>query len=154
MCNGEKQICANDFYYNEFNTGNFIKNNCLQRCPLECQKDYMYNRQSFYKYPEESYVENTLKKNAMLLNLYKNETDFQYNLESNVAKVTIYYDSLSYTIVEEQPKFNWKTLLGTLGGHFHLFLGMSLMGVVEFIEIGVQFIFYLYYSKKNSTRQV
>ena len=71
----------------------------------------------------------------MLIDRYSNQTDFTVNLASNVAKVSIYYDELSYTEVKEAPRMTWDELLGKLGGHLHLFLGMSALGFVELFEV-------------------
>ena len=147
-CNGEYQTCANDLYYQVFNTGDFIMNYCLEKCPLECHKSYIYQHQSFFKYPDDRYIE-VLKRNEMLLSKYANESDFEYNLASNVAKVTIYYDDLSYSIISEEAKVTWVNLLGNLGGHLHLFLGISFMSIVEVFELLVQIMLYAYYRAKN-----
>ena len=142
-CNNAYQTCANNLYYQVFNTGDFIKNFCLNKCPLECQKSFIYQHQSSNTYPDESRLK-MLKKNPLLLSKYANESDFKYHLAKNVAKVTIYYDKLAYTVVEEQPTLDWINLLGNLGGHLHLFLGISFMSVVEIIEILIRFTWYTY----------
>ena len=147
-CNNEQKTCANDLYYQVFNTGDFIMNNCLAKCPLECHKEYIYLHQSFYKYPEDKYIEE-LKKNQLLLSKYANETDFRNSLASNVAKVTIYYDTLTYTIIKEEAKVTWVKLLGNLGGHLHLFLGISFMSIVEIVEIFVHFLLFAFYRAKS-----
>ena len=147
-CNREYQTCANDLYYQVFNTGDFIMNYCSEKCPLECHQEYMYQQQSFYKYPEEKHLE-VLKRNEMLLSKYANESDFEYNLASNVAKVTIYYDTLTYSVITEEPKVTWIKLVGNLGGHFHLFLGISFMSVMEIVELLVQIMLYAYLRAKN-----
>ena len=134
-CFNEQQTCADDFYYQTFNIGDFIVNNCINKCPYECNTHRYDNYQSFYKYPEPLYLENTLSKNQMLIDRYSNQTDFTVNLASNVAKVSIYYDELSYTEVKEAPRMTWDELLGKLGGHLHLFLGMSALGFVELFEV-------------------
>ena len=85
----------------------------------------------------------------MLLSKYANETDFQNNLASNVAKVTIYYDTLTYSIIKEEAKITPVNLLGNLGGHLHLFLGISFMSIVEIFELLVQLLLYVFFRAKN-----
>ena len=50
-----------------------------------------------------------------------------------------YYETLSVTQIEEQPKMRLDTLIGTIGGHLHLFLGMSLLSFVEIIVLALRF---------------
>ena len=156
-CFNEEQICSDNFFFQTFNIGDFIENNCISRCPLECNTHRFDNYQSFYKYPESFYLENTLKKNPMFIERYSNQTDFTENLASNVAKVSIYYDELSYTEVTEVPRMTWDELLGKLGGHLHLFLGMSALGFVELFELMINLIILIkseIISQQHRTRQV
>ena len=93
----------------------------------------------------------------MFIERYSNQTDFTENLASNVAKVSIYYDELSYTEVTEVPRMTWDELLGKLGGHLHLFLGMSALGFVELFELMINLIILIkseIISQQHRTRQV
>ena len=51
--------------------------------------------------------------------------------------ISIYYEDLSYLMIEEKAKISAEDLLGKLGGHLHLFLGMSLLSFVEVVELTV-----------------
>ena len=73
---------------------------------------------------------------------HANQTDFNLNLVDNLVEFTVYYDSLSYTLVDEEPKHNIERLLCTIGGHLHLFLGMSLLSFVELAELAFLAIYY------------
>ena len=59
--------------------------------------------------------------------------DFPY-LYQDTSQVAIRYESLAYKKLEEEPKINGEELLGIIGGHLGLFLGMSLLSFVELIE--------------------
>jgi hypothetical protein len=50
--------------------------------------------------------------------------------------VNVYYEELFYTEIEGEPKLEFETLLSLIGGYMSLFLGMSLLSLVEFIEVG------------------
>ena len=127
-----KKNCADEFFYSTFIKGDFIKENCLQKCPLECTQSQLTTSFAYYKYP-------TLLQANEFLAKFMNETnisnDFFYNLENNLVRVSFYYDTLSYTHVEEKASMSLENLIGVLGGHLHLFLGMSLLSFVELIEI-------------------
>ena len=129
------QLCADDFYNKEFKIGSFIEQNCVNKCPLQCKAHIFDYYPSLFKYPEPAYVQTTLKTNTMLRSHYSNHTDFTENLALNVVKLSIFYDSLFYYEVKENPRVRWDMLLGTIGGHLHLFLGMSLMSFAEIFEL-------------------
>ena len=64
-----------------------------------------------------------------------NGTDLDQFIYDNVAVIDIEYYSPEYTAISESPKMDWRDLIGELGGHVHLFLGMSLLSFVEVIEL-------------------
>ena len=64
-----------------------------------------------------------------------NQSDYIHDLANNMASFSVYYESLAYTQVVEEPKMSAEVLLGTIGGHLHLFMGMSLLSFVEIAEL-------------------
>ena len=143
-CFGKQADCSEVFYYKKFNVGSFIEDNCISRCPLECDIHRYDNRQSFYKYPDAFYVKKFLQKNEMLIRSHSNQTDFTHNLASNVVKFSVSYDSLVYAEAKEEAKILWAAFLANIGGHMHLFLGMSALCIVEIVEVFIQInIYYL-----------
>ena len=149
-CYGESKTCADTFYTHTFNTGSFIADHCIAKCPLECHKTVFKNYQAFYAYPDALYVNSTLQTNTVLIEKYSNETDFTVNLASNAVSFVLFYDLLSYINVEEEAKITWEILMGQLGGHLHLFLGMSLISLVELFELVVNLLLLSYFrARKN-----
>ena len=65
---------------------------------------------------------------------WSNQSDFNTSLASNLVSIDVYYEKLAYTLIEEEPKITLEDLIGALGGHLHLFLGMSLMSFLELFE--------------------
>ena len=128
--------CLLDFYTNNYTTGTNIADDCVPKCPLECTSSELQATLAYYKYPYTSlYVNNVLQKNQILSGYDSDQWDFNYDLINNVIEFAVYYDSLRYTRLEEEPKMTGEDLLGVLGGHLHLFLGMSLLSFVEIIEL-------------------
>ena len=52
-----------------------------------------------------------------------------------MIELRINYDTGSYIKVSEEPKMSGEDLFGEIGGHLHLFLGMSLMSFIEIVEL-------------------
>ena len=131
--------CFNNFYYHVFTIGNFINNKCLDKCPLACHNHHYEIFQSIFVYPELFYFEQKLKSVLQLDSSSKQSVTAQ-RIKSNIVKLSVYYDSFSYKEVKEEAKISWDTLLASIGGHLHLFLGMSMLSFFEIIEASIQFI--------------
>ena len=115
-------VCAMSFYRLNFTTGNFIKENCMSRCPLECSRSVLTATMSLYKTSSTT--------------------------SNDIAEVVVYYDRLAYTVVNEVPKITLENLIGSIGGNMHIFLGMSTMSIVELMDLFVHFTISL--MKKNN----
>ena len=129
-------------YYND----QFFYTNCMLRCPLECHKKVLeFTPYSYLYSPLEAVVEKefTAAGASELWRLRANQSEFQKNRAQNVLRLVFYYDSLSYLRVEEEPKVTLDALIGTIGGHLHLFLGMSLLSFVEIAVLGLKFFYAL-----------
>ena len=143
-CFNDQWTCCDRFYYETFNAGDFIQTHCNDKCPRECTFHRFDHYQTFYEYPDETYVERVLLTNEKLVSRYGNHTDFTVNLASNVVKFSIFYETLTYTEVKEEPMIRWSGLLGSIGGYLHLFLGMSLISFAEVFELFAKFMVFCF----------
>ena len=85
-----------------------------------------------------------------MISKYSNQTDFNDLLAENVAKLSVRYEPQSYTISKEKKTITINHLISTLGGHLHLFLGMSLMSFLELVELAVLAIAMIFNHRKES----
>ena len=61
--------------------------------------------------------------------------------------MSVFYNTLDYTLSEEEPKMTVDILIGAIGGHLHLFMGMSLLSFVEiYLLIGKFVNIQIYYN--------
>lgn len=70
--------------------------------------------------------------------LYPNrERDFSTydKVKSSVLAVNVFYDDLSYTIIEEEPETTGDQLFSNLGGLLGISIGTSLLMFVELAEL-------------------
>ena len=157
----EQTACATDFYYNTFIVGDFIKNNCFDKCPIECNIRTFTTSQSYFQYPTCDQAAN-LFYDSKFMSAHANQTDasgfnlnfMEYSLAHpdhidafiflslyyKMISASVFYESLSYSMTEERPAIVMTELIGSIGGHLHLFLGMSLLSFIEIIELGAFFI--------------
>lgn len=57
-----------------------------------------------------------------------------HDIKSNVMVLRIYFGGMEYTLTEQQPAMSTGQLIADIGGQLGLFLGASLITVVEFLE--------------------
>ena len=95
--------CASAFISNIFPVGDFIQQNCIDKCPLECYQRTLSASVDYAVYPTPSIAQ------GLLLGAYKpkmrvmhaNESDFTsgvllYNY--NLISFSVFYNQFSYTI--------------------------------------------------------
>ena len=106
---------------------------CMPRCPLECSQTIYGKSISTYSYPTDYF--NKYESVFIASNGYQNDTP-QYMYDTFV-EFSISYGNTLDAEYSEIPKMTAEDLLGVLGGHFHLFLGMSLLSFFEILELFV-----------------
>ncbi|XP_078357599.1 acid-sensing ion channel 1-like [Oculina patagonica] len=79
---------------------------------------------------------------------YKNFMNMSYSekkeyIDDNIVSLDVYFGDLSYDEIEQTPVFETWTLISNLGGNFGLFLGMSILTVLEFIDFAFRRIWFI-----------
>ena len=141
---------------------------CSSRCPIECsfsdfKVDITYAQPSRVGYALSSYFDQMYwcdywdlhKLGAPIANYWECQNRWLKDLDysffyQDITQVMIKYEALAAVESEERPKISGEELLGIIGGHLSLFLGMSLLSFVELVE----FTLYLatsWYSSKSET---
>ena len=133
FCTNFTQLKCNDAAFVNFTAGDIIKNECLPKCPLECEQSVVDTVPSPYSFPYTKVYVDVYQTDTNIAK-WGNQSDFNTHFASNVVSIDVLYQSLTYTLVEEKPKMTLEDLIGALGGHLHLFLGMSLMSFLELFE--------------------
>ncbi|CAF0856066.1 unnamed protein product [Brachionus calyciflorus] len=117
--------------YQKFNSGNYIRDNCIPKCPLECETMSFKKTISFSLYPNDQA--------DLELSKFYNLKEGKYS--DDVALVNIYYDELGYTQMVELSTLDFPILLSNLGGIGGLFLGISVLSLIEILELLIEFCF-------------
>ena len=137
---------------NLWNSAVSLQERCSTKCPFECSQSVFH--------PEISYADQSILKSdyrGIIGNTYWCAYKYIYfvpscnsngSIDENlvqifnytyffqvIVQIAIRYDSLSYIELEEEPKMSGEELLGIIGGHLGLFLGMSLLSFVELVEL-------------------
>ena len=140
ICNTVEQLdCAFSIYFETILAANFFEKNCYPLCPLECNTTEYNAYQSINTFSKEVYLD-VVKNRTRFVSKYDNGTLTTGAILNGLLKVNIYYDSLSYTQITESVSMNQVSLLAAIGGFMGLFMGMSLMTLVELLEICMKFL--------------
>ena len=134
-CFGERVVCSFYYFFKVYLLGDYINRECMPLCPLECTRQRFDNYLSLEPYSSADNLEHVLRRNSKLVGRYANDTDFREHLGENVVKFTVKYGELAYREAREEKRMSWDALLGQIGGHLHLFMGMSLLSFVEIFEL-------------------
>ena len=117
----------------------YINTYCLPLCPLECnQSSFEVTLSTTDIIPE--YFAAKVQEKAKSLNV-TNRTLSLEEIKNSIIKFNIFYQSMSYTVSTESPSLDIISLLAYIGGTLGLFLGISVLTFVEFVEIALAFIF-------------
>ena len=162
-CLTTTQIACTDVVWYQY-TSTDIKARCTPLCPLECNSITYTMTESQSDYPSESYSNVILADDVYMskfLSAYQvsqenpnvTRADINYGiLVDNIARVTVYYDTSVYEYASEFPSMDGTALLGNLGGNLGLFLGMSVLSIIEILEVFIESAIYMYaLLKKNKS---
>ena len=141
MCKDPKQIrCLFE------TTKKFDKFKYITTCPRECDSVSYSFEISSSKYPTENHLINMINR-TNLGNIGTNYSE----IKKSLLAFHIFYSELKRTEISETEKMSIIDLLSFTGGTFSLFIGASILSLVEFIEA---FIILILTFIKRSTNHV
>ncbi|KAK6173769.1 hypothetical protein SNE40_017170 [Patella caerulea] len=96
-------------------------------CPSRCVKEKYTASMSVADFAS------TFTKDYMVNNGILKNRSGSY-ISDNVIDLRIYYETLTVTVTEQRAEITIETILGDLGGQMGLFIGASVLSVVELVE--------------------
>lgn len=124
----------------------------MRSCPKECDYIKYDTTISSSQYPANGYYELMNKFNISNSNLYSGMLKDNKFDQSTVLAVNVFYISSSYMKISENPSILIYDLLPNIGGTMGLFVGISVLSFVEFVEIAIELLAILWRKLKNSQR--
>jgi hypothetical protein len=114
---------------------------CASSCPMNCDfSAFDVTKIGYSEYPSYSHGQ-FLKQDPKFLYRFTfypatNSTSLTHGrIKENVLKVNVYFSSMDVNYYEETPEIDFNSLLGSLGGGFGLFLGISVLSFFEIIDV-------------------
>ena len=132
ICSIEKYACMMNIMQ-EFLSGDVVKL-CSPYCPAECDSQTFSVSISSSVYPVYAYALE-LMNNSLIYSKLSKEELLPEKVRTSVLSVNVYYKDLSYTVIGQQAKTEIVDLISNVGGNLGVFIGMSLLSLVEILEI-------------------
>ncbi|XP_072050209.1 acid-sensing ion channel 1A-like [Amphiura filiformis] len=105
-------------------------------CTFACQEDIFKYVVSYSLWPNDKHkpvVQNGIREMSdHLKKSVENDTSF---VEKNVVKINVYYDELTYDFIYHTETYGKYDLLSDLGGNVGLWIGISVLTIVEILEL-------------------
>jgi hypothetical protein len=116
---------------------------CYLECPIQCSSvDYTLIPTQAH-YPSEWYAANLANDSQVrriLLNSMPKSERADAKIDTSLVRssflmLNVYYDEMFYTLIDDAPALTMDQLIALIGGNLGLFLGISLMSLVESFEL-------------------
>jgi amiloride-sensitive sodium channel subunit alpha len=121
---------------------------CNELCPFECKKMIFSTIHSqineFSNEKAKKYFEHKLLKPK-----YEQFNSSLSDVKQSVINLNVFYDRLSFTEITEKPSFTFVDLVSNVGGTFGLFIGISLLSLLEVVEIIYEMLLIYFKNKSN-----
>ena len=113
---------------------------CFDLCPIEC-KSVNYNFKTFKSdFPAPFYGKILIEHQKIWPNLARNVTTFK-DIKDTVLAVNVFYNDISLNLIKEYPAKTFEQLVAEIGGFLGLCLGISLLSIVEIVELVLKIFF-------------
>jgi acid-sensing ion channel 2 len=129
-------------------TNDFIQENCLSECPLECYFDQFDVSLSSIELIPKFYMDYLNSNSNLAADFTKNKIDSNL-VKQSFTSFAIFYKSLSYETLTESPQTNLVWLFASVGGYLGLFLGVSVFSVFEPFQVLIEFLFIRHSNRFN-----
>lgn len=130
-CRTDDQIVCIQNIQSVFHSGTGAAD-CNQKCPIECTQILYETSISSSKYPNSWYT--NLLRNYTNYGEKVNYTGYS-ELQQTILMVNINFDDMMYTYISQSPAMTTEELIAFIGGNFGLFIGTSLLTMMEFVEL-------------------
>ena len=135
--------CQNRSLYPDFNNVNLTDSDLIEMCPLDCQRAFYQYTLGFDSFPSESWFKTALHyRRDYFERIFGRRDKLDYKaVKSSFAAVYIDFENIAIEEINEKPSVELVNLFSNLGGTLGLFIGPSLLTILETFELVFGFFF-------------
>jgi hypothetical protein len=94
-----------------------VKKLCSDECPLECEQQTFTHQVSSLAYPTHPYYNYLMQQPDVVSKFGLNASEITYDkMRNSILRLNIYYETLSFTKIEETIKVQLFDLISGIGG--------------------------------------
>ncbi|RNA14620.1 DEgenerin Like [Brachionus plicatilis] len=146
FCKTSKQIVCVEEVRKQFDSED-LSLTCDKECPVSCDTMQYSYQKSYSDYPTQYYYE-IIKKQDNLKNRFENSTFDSF--KQSTLMVNVFYEELSLTFIKETRLINLQDLVASIGGLLGLFLGCSVLTLMEPIAFVIELVCELFMLKNQT----
>ena len=132
--------CVIGVYFTVNSENDYVNKNCMPLCPLECNSTRFTFATSISKLLGNPYID-LIKNNPNLAEDFVTQPIDAHTARGSIVKLNIFYDSLSYVIIEETPSLDLVTLIAYMGGSWGLFLSVNLFTIAQIVTAFIEILY-------------
>lgn len=133
-CVGANQFLCEYHFKNTFSMSD-LNNICDEACPPECNKILYDISATSATFPSLNYIKYVSRQSSEIGKFPNDESELLEFARNSFLRFIINYNEFSYTSIEEMPEITFETLLANIGGQLGLFIGISLLSLIELLEL-------------------
>jgi hypothetical protein len=122
--------CMGSLYENKILKNEFIQENCLSECTLECNLNSFDVSFSLFELQPKYYLEYLNSEYTNLANDFVKTQIDEEKAKKSFFNFDIFYKDLSYEISTESPQMSPITLISNIASNLSLFLGVSVFSLI------------------------
>ncbi|XP_065666594.1 acid-sensing ion channel 1C isoform X1 [Hydra vulgaris] len=98
-------------------------------CPVPCEKIRYQTQLSYAQMPAKHYSE------ALAKLKHIDEERMRHFLRDNLLELDLYFEEMTTQVIQQVPAYDEESLFGDIGGQVGLFLGASMLTILEIVDL-------------------
>ncbi|XP_032222736.2 acid-sensing ion channel 2 [Nematostella vectensis] len=115
--------------------------NC--ECPVPCEITKYQTQLSYAQTPAKHFSEVLARRKHI------NKDVMRHYLRDNFLELDVYFEEMQVTLIQQRQAYDQESLFGDIGGQVGLFLGASILTVLEFLDLLWRILIHKFKKRKN-----
>ncbi|EDO49452.1 predicted protein [Nematostella vectensis] len=120
-----------------------FKQMTVQVCPVPCEITKYQTQLSYAQTPAKHFSEVLARRKHI------NKDVMRHYLRDNFLELDVYFEEMQVTLIQQRQAYDQESLFGDIGGQVGLFLGASILTVLEFLDLLWRILIHKFKKRKN-----